>query len=233
MPVPSSQGTTFTFGGVTFAGTNIKVKKTGKGYDQRVDVSTLDLADGADKVYEDPPLFDYGSEGRKIEISLSFLGDDELTRCLKPLAQVGLGYLPVGQPLNTLSGGESQRLKLAEAVARVVSGALFVLDEPTAGLHPEDVTPLLALFDELVRAGATLVVIEHDMRVVMGISERITVMDYGEVIAEGTPKQVMANEKSLTGGYLSGRLEIAPTANTRPRREAVERCVVLLVRRAG
>ena len=77
MPVPSSQGTTFTFGGVTFAGTNIKVKKTGKGYDQRVDVSTLDLADGADKVYEDPPLFDYGSEGRKIEISLSFLGDDE------------------------------------------------------------------------------------------------------------------------------------------------------------
>lgn len=77
MPVSSSQGTTFAFGGISFAGTNIKVKVTGKGYDQRVDVSTLDLEDGADKIYEDPPLFDYGSEGRKIEISLSYLGDDQ------------------------------------------------------------------------------------------------------------------------------------------------------------
>lgn len=77
MPVPSSQGTTFSFGAVTFQATNVKVKKTGKGYDQRVDVSTLDIEDGEDKVYEDPALFDYGPEGRKIEISLSYLGDDE------------------------------------------------------------------------------------------------------------------------------------------------------------
>ena len=74
MPIASSQGTSCTFGGVEFAATHIKVKYTGKGYDQRVDVSTLDLQDGADKIYEDPPLFDYGSEGRKIEISCSFLG---------------------------------------------------------------------------------------------------------------------------------------------------------------
>lgn len=77
MPIPSSQGTTCTFGGVSFSATNIKVKKTGKGYDQRVDVSTLSLADGADKVYEDPPLFDYGSEGRKIEVTCTYLGDTE------------------------------------------------------------------------------------------------------------------------------------------------------------
>lgn len=77
MPVPSSQGTTFTFGGVEFSATNVKVKKTGKGYDQDVDVSTLSLADGADKVYEAPALYDYGPAGRAVEISLSYLGDDE------------------------------------------------------------------------------------------------------------------------------------------------------------
>lgn len=77
MPVADSQGTTFTFGSVTFSGTNIKVKKTGKGYDQDVDVSTLDLASGADKVYEAPALYDYGPAGRSIEISLSYLGLDE------------------------------------------------------------------------------------------------------------------------------------------------------------
>lgn len=77
MPVPSSQGTTFTFGGVEFSATNVKVKKTGKGYDQDVDVSTLALADGADKVYEAPALYDYGPAGRSVEISLSYLGDDE------------------------------------------------------------------------------------------------------------------------------------------------------------
>lgn len=77
MPVADSQGTTFTFGTTTFSGTNIKVKKTGKGYDQDVDVSTLDLESGADKVYEAPALYDYGPAGRSIEISLSYLGLDQ------------------------------------------------------------------------------------------------------------------------------------------------------------
>lgn len=77
MPVADSQGTTFTFGTVTFAATNISVKKTGKGYDQDVDVSTLDLASGEDRVYEAPALYDYGPAGRSIEISLSYLGLDE------------------------------------------------------------------------------------------------------------------------------------------------------------
>lgn len=77
MPVADSQGTTFSFGGTTFSATNVKVKKTGKGYDQDVDVSTLELASGADKVYEAPALYDYGPAGRSVEISLSYLGDDE------------------------------------------------------------------------------------------------------------------------------------------------------------
>lgn len=76
-PLADSQGTTFTFDAVEFAATNIKVKKTGKGYDQDVDVSTLALVSGADKVYEAPALYDYGPAGRSIEISLSYLGLEE------------------------------------------------------------------------------------------------------------------------------------------------------------
>lgn len=77
MPIVDSQGTTFDFGGVTFTATNVKVKKTGKGYDQYVDVSDLSIASGQDKVYEEPALYDYGPAGRAVEISLSYLGDDE------------------------------------------------------------------------------------------------------------------------------------------------------------
>lgn len=77
MPFPDSQGTTFTFGAVTFSATNISVKKTGKGYDQDVDVSTLDLASGEDRVYEAPGLYDYGPAGRATEISLTYLGLEE------------------------------------------------------------------------------------------------------------------------------------------------------------
>ncbi len=76
MPVADSQGTSFTFGSVTFSGTNIKVKQTGKGYDQDVDVSDLTLTSGSEREYETPPLYDYGPAGRAIEISLSYLGND-------------------------------------------------------------------------------------------------------------------------------------------------------------
>lgn len=120
MPVPSSQGTTFTFGSITFAGTNIKVKKTGKGYDQRVDVSTLDLADGADKVYEDPALYDYGSEGRKIEISLSYLGDDE------PNTEDELTLVCSKFGINTLA--RCSEFELEAAVGEKIKGsATFVI----------------------------------------------------------------------------------------------------------
>ncbi len=149
------------------------------------------------------------------EVLERFAGDDELTRCLKPLAQVGLGYLPVGQPLNTLSGGESQRLKLAEAVGHVVSGALFVFDEPTAGLHPEDVTPLLGLFAELLRAGATLVVIEHDMRVAAHADHVIDIGPGageagGRIVAEGKPEVVSQAAESTTAEFLRAALSGPP-----------------------
>ncbi len=140
-----------------------------------------------------------------------FFDDRELTRCLEPLSKVGLGYLTLGQPLNTLSGGEAQRLKLAEAVSRAVSGSLFVLDEPTAGLHPEDVTPLVALLRELLRAGATLVVIEHDMRVAAHADHVIELGPGageagGRIIARGTP-HALARADTASGPYLRAVLE--------------------------
>ncbi len=140
-----------------------------------------------------------------------FAADGDLSRCLRPLVQVGLGYLTLGQPLNTLSGGESQRLKLAEAVGRVVPGALIVLDEPTAGLHPEDVTPLLALFDELVRGGATLVVIEHDMRVAAHADHVIDIGPGageagGQIVAVGRPEHVAKQRNGATAEYLRAEL---------------------------
>jgi excinuclease ABC subunit A len=99
------------------------------------------------------------------EAKVRFEGDAKIEEGLCPLEDVGLGYIRLGQPLNTLSGGEAQRLKLAEALSNATAGSLVLLDEPTAGLHPDDVAPLLEVFTRLVERGDTVVVVEHDMRV--------------------------------------------------------------------
>ena len=99
------------------------------------------------------------------EVLAHFQGDPALTRTLGPLASLGLGYLPLGQPLATLSGGEAQRVKLARALTEDQEGALVVLDEPSAGLHPSDVEDIIRALDSLVRAGASVLVVEHDVAV--------------------------------------------------------------------
>jgi excinuclease ABC subunit A len=94
--------------------------------------------------------------------------DYVIENTLKPLARVGLGYLPLGQPLSTLSGGEAQRLKLARALASEAKGSLFLIDEPSAGLHDADVRQVLAALHELVERGASVVVVDHDLVVMRG-----------------------------------------------------------------
>ncbi len=149
-----------------------------------------------------------------------FADDVSITGALQPLLDVGLGYLRLGQPLNALSGGEAQRLKLAEALARASAGSLIVLDEPTAGLHPDDVTPLLSVFDRLVERGDTVVIVEHDMRVAAFADYVIDLgpdagPKGGQVIATGTPEAVAAAKQSQTAPYLKQALGLARKTRAR------------------
>lgn len=133
-------------------------------------------------------------------------------RSLTTLRQVGLGYLRLGQPATELSGGEAQRIKLATELQRARRGhTLYVLDEPTTGLHPADVELLVAQLHRLVDAGNTVVVAEHDMGVVAGADHVIDLGpgggdDGGAVVATGTPRQVAAAKGSRTAPYLAKHL---------------------------
>ncbi len=127
---------------------------------------------------------------------------------LKALYDVGLGYIHLGQPATTLSGGEAQRVKLARELARPASGrTMFILDEPTTGLHVADIERLLQVLQRLVEAGNSIVVIEHNLEVVKSADWIIDVGPGagdagGQVIAQGTPEEVAENAQSLTGSYL-------------------------------
>jgi excinuclease ABC subunit A len=142
---------------------------------------------------------------------------------LELLARVGLDYLHLGQPSPTLSGGEAQRIKLARELSKRASGrTLYILDEPTTGLHFEDVRKLLVVLDELVDAGNSVVVIEHNLDVIKRADWILDIgpeggPDGGELIAQGTPEQVRAVKGSHTGRYLKPLLKKPrKVAKTRP-----------------
>lgn len=132
-----------------------------------------------------------------------------IARHLKTLEEVGLGYVRLGQPATTLSGGEAQRVKLAAELQKRSTGrTLYVLDEPTTGLHFEDIRKLLAVLHRLVDAGNTVVVIEHNLDVIKAADWIIDMgpgggSRGGEVVATGTPEQVAAAEGSATGEFLA------------------------------
>ena len=137
-----------------------------------------------------------------------FEGEDAVRRSLGVLRQVGVGYLRLGQPATELSGGEAQRIKLATELQRSSRGeTLYVLDEPTTGLHPADVEKLLTQLDGLVDAGNTVIVVEHDMRVV-GHSDWVIDIgpgagaEGGQIVAQGTPSAVARAAGSRTAPYL-------------------------------
>jgi excinuclease ABC subunit A len=135
-----------------------------------------------------------------------------IARFLKTLCDVGLGYVRLGQSAPTLSGGEAQRVKLATELQRRSTGrTIYVLDEPTTGLHFEDVSKLLGVLNRLVDTGNTVVVIEHNLDVVKSADWVIDMgpeggFKGGTVVAEGTPEEVAKNQKSYTGHFLQGIL---------------------------
>ena len=126
---------------------------------------------------------------------------------LAVLEKLGLGYLTLGEETPSLSGGEAQRLKLASEMGRGQSDTVFVFDEPTIGLHPLDVQTLLGVFQTLIDAGATVIVIEHDLDVIRNADYIIDMgpgggEEGGRIVAAGTPKEIAAAEKSATGRFL-------------------------------
>ncbi len=152
--------------------------------------------------------------GMTVDAARDFFADDvPVRRSLDVLREVGLGYIRLGQAATELSGGEAQRIKLATELQRMSRGnTLYVLDEPTTGLHPSDIDRLMGQLDRLVEAGNTVIVIEHDMHVVSGSDWVIDIgpgagEEGGQVVASGTPDSVSRSSASRTAPYLARYLE--------------------------
>jgi excinuclease ABC subunit A len=140
-----------------------------------------------------------------------FAGRPPIAAALRPVDDVGLGYLKLGEPTPSLSGGESQRLKIASRLRSSQRGALYVFDEPTTGLHPLDVATLVGVFDRLLDAGATIIVIDHDLDLLAAADYLIDMgpgggPEGGHVLAAGAPGDVARDAASVTGPWLAEHL---------------------------
>jgi excinuclease ABC subunit A len=159
-------------------------------------------------------------EGRTIADVLNLTVDEAvdlyaeipaIVRPLRPILDVGLGYLRLGEPTPSLSGGESQRLRIAARLRSSQRNVLYVLDEPSTGLHPADIRTLIAVFDRLLEDGATVVVIDHDLDVLAAADLVIDMGPSGgpgggRIVARGTPAEISADPRSVTGPWLAAHL---------------------------
>ena len=131
-----------------------------------------------------------------------------IAAALRPVSEVGLGYLKLGEPTPSLSGGESQRLRIASRLRSSQRGTLYVLDEPSTGLHPLDVATLVGVFDHLLAAGATIIVIDHDLDLLAAADHLIDMgpgggPEGGHIVATGPPEDVARSPDSVTGPWLA------------------------------
>lgn len=147
------------------------------------------------------------------EAALFFENHPKIKRQLTVVNDVGLGYITLGQPSTTLSGGESQRIKLAAELGKLETGnTLYILDEPTTGLHFEDIRILLEVLDKLVQRGNSMIVIEHNLDVIK-VADHIIDLGKdggkagGEIVAVGTPEEIIKNPNSTTGEYLKKEMQ--------------------------
>jgi excinuclease ABC A subunit len=137
--------------------------------------------------------------------ALEFFQIKEIRRRLQAMSDVGLDYLSLGQPLSSLSGGECQRIKLASELHK--KGSVYVMDEPTTGLHMSDIAHLLAIMNRLVEAGNTVIVIEHNLDVIRNADWIIDMGPEGgsrggHILFQGTPRQLLGVQQSYTAAYL-------------------------------
>ncbi|MDI6766265.1 MAG: excinuclease ABC subunit UvrA [Bacteroidota bacterium] len=155
--------------------------------------------------------------GMTVEEALEFFKDiPRLHRKLETLFDVGLAYIRLGQQATTLSGGEAQRVKLSTELSKLSTGkTMYILDEPTTGLHFEDIRMLLSVLNKLVDKGNTVIVVEHQMDVIKTADWIIDLgpeggEEGGQIVVEGTPEEVAANQKSYTGQFLKHELKKMP-----------------------
>ncbi len=146
-----------------------------------------------------------------------FAGQAAVAAALRPVRDVGLGYLRLGEPTPSLSGGESQRLRIASRLRSSQRGVLYVFDEPSTGLHPLDVTTLAGVFGRLLDAGATVIVIDHDLDLLAAADHLIDMgpgggPDGGHILAAGTPEDVARDPASVTGPWLAEHLGLPDAA---------------------
>jgi excinuclease ABC subunit A len=159
-----------------------------------------------------------------------FSSEEKLVRRLEPLLEAGLGYVRLGQPTATLSGGEAQRLKLAAFLGirpATSRGALFLFDEPTTGLHARDVDRLLATLRRLIARGHSVLAVEHNLGFLEACDWIVELgpgggQAGGRIVAEGTPEDLRANPRSVTGPFLAGGAEASPARPTAKRRDSAE-----------
>ena len=141
------------------------------------------------------------------EALVHYEADSKIYNKLKTLNDMGLGYLTLGESTPALSGGEAQRLKLSSHIGRKQDDAVFIFDEPTIGLHPEDVKDLIGVFDDLIEHGATVIIIEHDIDLIRNADYIIDMgpgggYAGGRVVASGTVDDLCKNKESITAKYL-------------------------------
>ena len=142
-----------------------------------------------------------------------FENQPKILRKLKTLQEVGLGYIKIGQPATTLSGGEAQRVKLSTELSKRATGkTIYILDEPTTGLHTADVHKLIEVLQKLADTGNTVLVIEHNLNVIKVADHIIDLgpeggIGGGTIVASGTPEQIAECENSYTGKYLKSYIE--------------------------
>jgi excinuclease ABC subunit A len=159
--------------------------------------------------------------GLSVEDALKRFADPApVAAALRPVNEVGLGYLRLGEPTPSLSGGESQRLRIASRLRSSQRGALYVFDEPSTGLHPLDVATLVGVFDRLLEAGATIIVIDHDLDLLAAVDHLIDMgpgggPDGGHVVAAGTPEHVARAPDSVTGPWLAEHLGLPDAPHAR------------------